>query len=189
MWREFYRHILVQWPELNRWKPFKPEIEDKLAWQYNAELFQAWCKGETGFAIVDAGMKELLETGFMHNRVRMVCASFLTKLLRQDWRLGAQFFMQHLIDGDFASNLGGWQWSASVGADAAPYFRIFNPLRQAERFDKAGVYCSNWVPELKGLSSLKQHDPMLSIPLGRPEPIIDYAAERKASLALYSSRG
>jgi deoxyribodipyrimidine photo-lyase len=189
IWREFYRHILVQWPELNRWEPFKPEIEDKLAWPYNEELFQAWFKGETGFAIIDAGMKELLETGFMHNRVRMVCASFLTKLLRQDWRLGARFFMQHLVDGDFASNLGGWQWSASVGADAAPYFRIFNPLRQAERFDKAGVYCSTWIPELKGLNSLKQHDPMYSVPLGLPSPIIDYANERKVSLALYSSRG
>lgn len=185
IWREFYRHILVQWPEMNRWQPFKPDVEEKLSWHYDDALFSAWCQGETGFAIVDAGMKQLLETGFMHNRLRMVCASFLTKLLRQDWRLGAQFFMQHLTDGDFSSNLGGWQWSASVGADAAPYFRIFNPLRQAERFDPKGEYVGHWLPELAGLNSTQQHDPLFSIPAGRPAPIIDYALERNMSIEAY----
>ena len=170
---------------MNRWQPFKPDIEEKLSWHYDEILFNAWCQGETGFAIVDAGMKQLLETGFMHNRLRMVCASFLTKLLRQDWRLGARFFMQHLIDGDFSSNLGGWQWSASVGADAAPYFRIFNPLRQAERFDPKGESVAEWLPELSGLNSTQQHDPLFSIPAGRPAPIIDYALERKLSIEAY----
>lgn len=187
IWREFYRHVLVQRPELNRWKPFKPEIEAKLKWQYNEALFNAWCKGETGFAIVDAGMKELLETGFMHNRLRMICASFLTKLLRQDWRLGARFFMQHLIDGDFASNMGGWQWSASVGVDAAPYFRIFNPRRQAERFDSNGDYIARWLPELRGMKAVQQHDPLFSCARGRPKPVIDYARERMISIEAYNN--
>ncbi|MGI1668991.1 MAG: deoxyribodipyrimidine photo-lyase [Neptuniibacter sp.] len=185
IWREFYRHLLVLFPELNRWQPFKPEIEEKIPWQNNSELFAAWCQGETGFAIVDAGMKQLLTTGWMHNRVRMVTASFLTKLLRQDWRAGAEFFMQHLIDGDFASNLGGWQWSASVGADAAPYFRIFNPMRQAERFDAAGDYVSYWLPELKGLTAVQQHDPLLSVARGRPAPLIDYRQARASSIEAF----
>ena len=188
IWREFYRHLLVLFPEMNRWEPFKPEVEEKLSWQYDESLFQAWCQGETGFAIVDAGMKELLETGWMHNRVRMITASFLTKLLRQDWRLGARFFMQHLIDGDFASNLGGWQWSASVGADAAPYFRIFNPMRQAERFDAKGKYVGQYVPSLQGLTSVQQHDPMFAASYSRPTPIIDYAYERQYSLDAYKAK-
>jgi deoxyribodipyrimidine photo-lyase len=186
IWREFYRHLLVLFPEMNQWKPFKPDVENRLNWQYDEVLFKAWCEGETGFAIVDAGMKQLLETGWMHNRVRMITASFLTKLLRQDWRLGARFFMRHLIDGDFASNLGGWQWSASVGADAAPYFRIFNPMRQAERFDKTGEYCAQWIPTLVGLNSIKQHDPLFASAFQRPSRVIDYAHERKQSLDKYT---
>lgn len=187
IWREFYRHLLVLFPDMNRWQPFKPEIEAKLSWQTDAALFDAWCRGETGFAVVDAGMKQLLETGWMHNRVRMITASFLTKLLRQDWRLGARFFMQHLIDGDFASNLGGWQWSASVGADAAPYFRIFNPMRQAERFDQQGDYVAQWIPALAELNSVQQHDPMFAQSYGRPLPVIDYAQARSTSIELYNA--
>jgi deoxyribodipyrimidine photo-lyase len=175
IWREFYRHLLVAFPQMNRWQPFKPEIETKISWQHDEKLFRAWSEGETGFAIVDAGMKQLLETGWMHNRVRMISASFLTKLLRQDWRLGARFFMQHLIDGDFASNLGGWQWSASVGADAAPYFRIFSPMRQTERFDPKGAYISRWLPD-----ELKSN---------RPAPVIDYAIERNRSIDEYKNSG
>lgn len=186
IWREFYRHLLVLFPELNRWRPFKPEIEERISWQNNSELFDAWCQGETGFAIVDAGIKQLLATGWMHNRVRMITASFLTKLLRQDWRAGAEFFMQHLVDGDFASNLGGWQWSASVGADAAPYFRIFNPMRQAERFDAAGDYVSYWLPDLKGLTAVEQHDPLISVARGRPAPIIDYREARATSIEVFN---
>ncbi|MEZ5529940.1 MAG: FAD-binding domain-containing protein [Porticoccaceae bacterium] len=185
IWREFYRHLMVHFPALNRWEPFRPEVEDRISWRDDDHLFAAWCQGETGYPIVDAGMKQLLATGWMHNRVRMITASFLTKLLRQDWRRGARFFMQNLIDGDFASNLGGWQWCASVGADAAPYFRIFNPMRQAERFDPKGEYVARWLPELAVLEGAKRHDPELAQRQGRPAPIIDYARARADSLASY----
>ena len=188
IWREFYRHLLVAFPHMNRLQPFKPEVEEKISWQYDEKLFRAWCEGETGFAIVDAGMKQLMETGWMHNRVRMISASFLTKLLRQDWRLGARFFMQHLIDGDFASNLGGWQWSASVGADAAPYFRIFSPARQTERFDSQGKYIMRWLPDLEGATELHQ-GALLSQGCRRPAPIIDYALERNRSIDEYKESG
>lgn len=187
VWREFYRHLMVLFPQLNRWEPFKPEVEKRIAWEDDACLFKAWREGETGYPIVDAGMKQLQKTGWMHNRVRMITASFLTKLLRQDWRKGAQFFMQHLIDGDFASNLGGWQWSASVGADAAPYFRIFNPTRQAERFDPRGDYIAHWLPELERLPRKQRLDPMSGHLVGRPAPIIDYKLARAKSLESYSN--
>lgn len=187
IWRDFYRHLMVLFPQLNRWEPFKPEVERRIDWQNDTRLFNAWCQGETGFPIVDAGMKQLQKTGWMHNRVRMIAASFLTKLLRQDWRKGAQFFMQHLIDGDFASNLGGWQWSASVGADAAPYFRIFNPTRQAERFDPCGDYIAHWIPELGKLSGKQRLDPMSGHLVGRPSPIIDYKLARAESLESYKN--
>lgn len=176
IWREFYRYLLYFNPELNRWKPYKPEVEGRIQWRHSTEDFSAWCRGETGFPLVDAGMRQLLETGWMHNRVRMVCASFLTKLLRIDWRDGARFFMQHLIDGDFASNIGGWQWCASVGADAAPYFRIFNPTAQAKRFDSAAIYIERWLGGTPISGSL------------RP-PIIEYSETRKQSLMLYQERG
>lgn len=189
IWREFYRHLLVDYPDMNRWMPFKPDIESRLQWDEREELFDAWCRGETGFALVDAGMKQLLETGWMHNRARMVTASFLCKLLRQDWRRGARFFMQHLIDGDFASNLGGWQWSASVGADAAPYFRIFNPMRQAERFDPKGEYAARWLPELASLAGVQRYDPLFSSGVGRPTPVIDYSFARQQSIDQYKQAG
>lgn len=185
IWREFYRHLLMHFPDMNRWQPFRPEVESRIRWLDDDRLFAAWCQGETGFPIVDAGMKQLLATGWMHNRLRMITASFLTKLLRQDWRKGACFFMNHLIDGDFASNLGGWQWSASVGADAAPYFRIFSPMRQAERFDPKGDYVAHWLPELKELKGMQRHDPAFAAKVGRPAPIIDYSKARAASLADY----
>ncbi|MCW8886125.1 MAG: deoxyribodipyrimidine photo-lyase [Motiliproteus sp.] len=187
IWREFYRHLLVHFPDLNRCKPFRPQVEERIQWRDDPDLFDAWCHGETGFAIVDAGMKQLRQTGWMHNRLRMVTASFLTKLLRQDWRKGEHFFMQNLIDGDFASNLGGWQWSASVGADAAPYFRIFNPQRQAERFDPSGDFVAYWLPELAAITGKKRHDADAGFSLGRPAPIIDYQIARQLSLALYNA--
>lgn len=173
IWREFYRHLLVDFPHLSMGQPFRPEVEKRIQWQNDPLLFEAWCKGETGFALVDAAMQQLLETGWMHNRLRMLTASFLTKLLRVDWRWGERFFMSHLIDGDFASNRGGWQWSASVGADAAPYFRIFNPHRQQQQFDAKGVFVQRWLPVSRQ-----------NIP-----PIIDYASARKASLAGYEAAG
>ncbi len=187
IWREFYRHLLVAFPEMNRWQPFKPEVEAKISWQYDEKLFRAWCDGETGFDIVDAGMKQLHETGWMHNRVRMISASFLTKLLRQDWRLGARFFMQHLIDGDFASNLGGWQWSASVGADAAPYFRIFSPMRQTDRFDPRAEYIARWLPSSDGIA--ESHQNSLFSQNTRPAPVIDYPVERNRSIDEYKNSG
>jgi len=185
IWREFYRHLLVFFPEMNRWQPFKPEVEEKISWQYDEALFRAWCDGETGFDIVDAGMTQLRETGWMHNRVRMITASFLTKLLRQDWRLGARFFMQHLIDGDFASNMGGWQWSASVGADAAPYFRIFNPHLQTKRFDSKGEYIAYWLPNQQA-DNVRDDGPLFAQSSDRPVPVIDYVVERKRSIDSYN---
>lgn len=187
IWRDFYRHLMVLFPQLNRWEPFKPEVESRISWQNDTHLFDAWCQGETGFPIVDAGMKQLQNTGWMHNRVRMITASFLTKLLRQDWRKGAKFFMQHLIDGDFASNVGGWQWSASVGADAAPYFRIFNPMRQTERFDPQAEYITHWLPELGQLPIKQRMDPAFGHLAGRPLPIIDYKLAREESLMSYKN--
>lgn len=188
VWREFYRHLLVAFPGLSRLEPFRPEVEAKISWQQNDAAFAAWCRGETGFPIVDAAMKQLLETGWMHNRLRMVVASFLTKLLRVDWRLGADFFMRHLIDADFASNLGGWQWSSSVGADAAPYFRIFNPQAQGEKFDPDGRFVAHWLPPLRAVDGGKaRHAPGAGAVLGRPAPIIDYKKARAASLDDYQN--
>ena len=189
IWRDFFRHLIAAFPDLSRWRPFRPEVEARIRWADDAQRWQAWCRGETGFALVDAGMRQLLATGWMHNRVRMIVASFLTKLLGVDWRLGARFFMRHLIDGDFASNLGGWQWCASVGADAAPYFRIFNPSAQGRRFDPEGDYLARWLPELAGLPPARRHDPAAATAAGRPAPIIDYRAARAASLAGYRAGG
>ncbi|SEG33818.1 deoxyribodipyrimidine photo-lyase type I [Marinobacterium lutimaris] len=188
IWREFYRHLLVAFPGLSRLEPFRPEVEEKISWLKNDAAFEAWCRGETGFPIVDAAMKQLLETGWMHNRLRMVVASFLTKLLRVDWRLGADFFMRHLIDADFASNLGGWQWSSSVGADAAPYFRIFNPQAQGEKFDAEGRFVARWLPQLESVKPGKSRQiPGAGAALGRPEPVIDYKKARAASLDDYQN--
>jgi deoxyribodipyrimidine photo-lyase len=189
IWREFYRHLLVAFTDLNRLAPFRPEVEARIQWQQRPECFAAWCRGETGFPIVDAAMRQLLATGWMHNRLRMVTASFLTKLLGVDWRLGAEFFMQQLIDGDFASNLGGWQWSASVGADAAPYFRIFSPLRQAQRFDPRDEFVCHWLPELSQLPARQRQDPVSSSAVRGLKPIIDYPQARAAALASYKASG
>ncbi|PSL12838.1 deoxyribodipyrimidine photo-lyase [Marinobacterium halophilum] len=187
VWREFYRHLLVSFPELSRLTPFRPETEARITWQDNDALFEAWKAGETGFPIVDAAMKQLLATGWMHNRLRMIVASFLTKLLRVDWRRGEAFFMSQLIDGDFASNLGGWQWSASVGADAAPYFRIFNPLLQSQKFDPNGEFLAEWLPELLHLEPKARHLPGAGQREGRPAPIIDYKQARQAALDDYAA--
>lgn len=188
IWREFYRHLLVAWPNMSRLEPFRPEVEQRISWQHHPVLFDAWCRGETGYPIVDAAMKQLLTTGWMHNRLRMVVASFLTKLLRVDWRLGADFFMAHLIDADFASNLGGWQWAASVGADAAPYFRIFNPQLQSEKFDPDGDFLLHWLPELTDVPRRQRHLPGAGQAMGRPAPIIDYKSARQSALDDYQQR-
>lgn len=145
IWRDFYQMIIHHFPEsVNR--SFKPEY-DKIPWENNEQHFNRWCEGKTGYPIVDAGMRELNQTGFMHNRVRMVVASFLTKHLLIDWRWGEAYFARKLLDFELASNVGGWQWAASSGVDAQPYFRIFNPYSQQERFDKDEIYIKKWVPE------------------------------------------
>jgi deoxyribodipyrimidine photo-lyase len=187
IWREFYRHLLDAYPHLSQSKDFKA-IKQAIPWDDNAKLFSAFCQGETGFPIVDAAIKQLLRTGWMHNRLRMIVAAFLTKLLLIDWRKGEAFFMQHLIDGDYASNNGGWQWSASTGADAAPYFRIFNPQRQSERFDPEGVFIKKFLPELSLLDKKNIHNPNSSQrkACDYPEPIIDYTFARQRALDIFS---
>ncbi len=158
IWREFYRHILMGFPRVCKSRPFKLET-DKLPWRKDHKQFEAWCAGRTGFPLVDAGMRQLVQTGWMHNRLRMVVAMFLSKDLFIDWRWGERFFMQHLVDGDFASNNGGWQWSASTGTDAAPYFRIFNPFSQSRKFDPKGEFIKRFVPELSSLANRAVHGP------------------------------
>ena len=158
IWRDFYRHLINAEPRLCKHQAFQQETE-RLPWSKNQSDFQRWCEGRTGIPIIDAAMRQLNQTGWMHNLLRMVCAMFLTKDLFIDWRWGEQFFMEKLIDGDFASNNGGWQWSASTGVDAAPYFRIFNPYRQSERFDPKGSFIRKYVPELAEISGKAIHCP------------------------------
>ncbi|MBN2560427.1 MAG: deoxyribodipyrimidine photo-lyase [Phycisphaerae bacterium] len=180
VWREFYRHVLIGFPRVCRGRPFKPET-DGLPWRDDEEQFAAWCAGRTGFPIVDAGMRQLAQTGWMHNRLRMIVAMFLTKDLFIDWRWGERYFMQHLVDGDFASNNGGWQWSASTGTDAAPYFRMFNPLSQGRRCDPDGSFIRRFVPELAGLPDSRVHrlDEQSLAATDYPPPIIDHERARK----------
>ncbi|MDH3583970.1 MAG: deoxyribodipyrimidine photo-lyase [Phycisphaerae bacterium] len=189
IWREFYRHVLVGFPRVSKHLPFKRDT-DRLPWSEDRDLFQAWCDGQTGYPIVDAAMRQLNATGWMHNRLRMVSAMFLTKDLLIDWRWGERYFMQHLVDGDLASNNGGWQWSASTGTDAVPYFRIFNPTSQSERFDKDGSFIRQWCPELAELDHKAVHDPSRLPPLvcsslDYPEPIVDHAKARQRTLAAF----
>lgn len=176
IWREFYRHFIFAYPELCMYKPFKAET-DALPWKNDSDLFDAWKQGQTGYPIVDAAMRQLNETGWMHNRLRMVVAMFFTKHLFLDWRLGEAYFMSQLVDGDFASNNGGWQWSASTGVDAAPYFRIFNPVRQSERFDESGAFIKRYVPELASLSPKEIHmpKPEKAKALGYPQAIVNHS--------------
>ena len=157
-WRDFYRQIMSCFPRLAWGEPFRTDTRF-IQWRRDTAHFEAWCAGRTGVPLVDAAMRQLLATGWMHNRLRMVVAMFLTKQLFIDWRWGESFFMRHLIDGDFAANNGGWQWSASTGTDAAPYFRVFNPVRQGERFDEQGEFIRAWVPELAHLSGKQIHQP------------------------------
>lgn len=163
VWREFYRHLLIGFPRISKGRAFKPATE-KLAWRSieNSKVqrdLQAWQTGQTGFPIIDAAMRQLLETGWMHNRLRMLVAMFLSKNLLIDWRVGEAFFMQHLIDGDLAANNGGWQWAASTGTDAVPYFRIFNPYTQSAKFDPQGEFIRHYLPELAHLNNKDIHQP------------------------------
>lgn len=189
-WRDFYKHVLVNWPYVCMSKPFKYEYSN-VEWDYNANLFKKWCEGRTGYPIVDAAMRQMNEMGWMHNRLRMIVASFLAKDLLLDWRLGERYFMEKLIDGDFASNSGGWGFSASVGVDPQPYFRIFNPLLQSEKFDPEGVFIRKWVPELRGVQGKAVHDPFgrkeghRVKKAGYPEPCVVHKDAREKALKRY----
>jgi len=183
-WREFYMQVLWHWPEVLEHE-FDPKWRG-LPWDYDDKKLQRWKDGLTGFPIVDAGMRELRATGFMHNRVRMITAMFLTKDLHLDWRLGEQYFMQQLTDGEIASNNGGWQWSAGTGADAAPYFRIQNPWAQTKSYDPEGKYIRRWVPELAQVPSPALLAPQ-SLPIAPdyPLPFVDHSKERQRTLAIF----
>jgi len=195
-WRDFFAHVLWHFPHVEH-GAFRREF-DALRWGGTDDEFAAWCEGRTGFPIVDAGMRELAATGLMHNRVRMIVASFLTKDLLIDWRRGERWFMTHLVDGDLANNNGGWQWAAGTGTDAAPYFRIFNPVSQGKRFDADGAYVRRWVPELRDVPPERLSEPWTmsaeqqaaaGCVIGRdyPEPIVDHAAERRRALERYGA--
>lgn len=187
LWREFYKHILVGYPQVAQHRAFRPHTE-ALPWRDAPEDLKAWQEGRTGFPIIDAAMQQLLHTGWMHNRLRMLVAMFLSKNLLIDWRLGERHFMRHLIDGDLAANNGGWQWSASTGTDSVPYFRIFNPQSQSERFDPEGNFIRHWLPQLNSLDSKKIHAPlMLADNLANTyhEPIVDLASSRRRALAAF----
>ena len=158
VWREFYKNIMFSFPKVSKGKPFQ-EYTNKIKWRFNEKEFEAWKNGKTGFPLIDAAMRQLKVEGWMHNRLRMVVAMFFTKNMLHDWRLGEAFFMQNLIDGDFSSNNGGWQWSSSTGTDAAPYFRIFNPLTQSKNFDTDGLFIKKYVDELKDIEKKDIHDP------------------------------
>jgi deoxyribodipyrimidine photo-lyase len=170
IWRDFYMNILWHFPHINEGLSFRKEY-DRIEWRNNEAEFEKWCKGKTGFPIVDAGMRELNATGFMHNRVRMITASFLVKDLLIDWRWGETYFAKKLLDFDFAANNGGWQWAAGSGCDAAPYFRIFNPDAQTQKFDGDRKYIRRWIPELTTYLY--------------PQPIVDHAKARERTLAAY----
>ena len=170
IWRDFYFNILANFPHVSDGHAFRKEY-DRMEWRNNEVEFEAWCKGQTGYPIVDAGMRELNTTGYMHNRVRMIVASFLVKHLLIDWRWGESYFAEKLMDFDFSANNGGWQWAAGCGCDAAPYFRVFNPTLQTQKFDKELTYIRNWVPEFQELSY--------------PQPIVNHEQARVRVLAAY----
>jgi len=188
VWREFYRHLLVLVPTLSMNLPFKPETA-ALPWSWDPVAFAAWCEGRTGYPIVDAAMRCLNATGWMHNRLRMIVASFLTKDLHIHWRLGEDYFMSQLIDGDLAANNGGWQWAAGTGADAAPYFRVFNPTTQGQRFDPQGDFIRTWVTELADIPAAYVHQPhdWLRLKGGRgyPAPMVDHALARVKAIEMF----
>ncbi|MDX1590078.1 MAG: FAD-binding domain-containing protein [Oleiphilaceae bacterium] len=186
-WRDFYVTILYHHPRVSRHRAYKTDT-DSLPWNPPGEHFRAWCEGRTGIPLVDAAMRQLNQTGWMHNRLRMVTAMFLSKNLFIDWREGERYFMENLLDGYLASNNGGWQWSASTGTDAAPYFRIFNPVTQSERFDPKGDFIRHYVPEIAHLQGKAIHDPQRTggVP-GYPAPIVDLKESRKEAIARFQT--
>ena len=188
-WREFYADVLFHQPR-TVWQNLQTKMDSIAVDTDDAaqERFAVFCRGETGYPIVDAGIRQMLTTGWMHNRVRMIVASFLVKDLHLPWQWGARFFMEHLVDGDIASNNHGWQWTAGTGTDAAPYFRVFNPTSQGEKFDPTGDYVRRFVPELAEVDTKHIHDPSglgLLAPPAYPAPMVDHAAERNEALLRY----
>lgn len=188
VWREFYQHILVGFPRVSMHQPFKRNTQ-YVKWLNDKVQFQAWCEGRTGFPLVDAAMKQLTTTGWMHNRLRMVAATFLTKHLLIDWRWGEAFFMEHLIDGELGANNGGWQWVASTGTDSAPYFRVFNPVTQSQRFDPEGEFIAQWLPELASLPAKQRHFPDAATRSAchYAAPIVDQKTARKRAIEAFKA--
>ena len=188
VWREFYRNIMFSFPKVGRNQPFQ-DFSKSLQWRFEEKELHAWKTGMTGFPIIDAAMRQLLHEGWMHNRLRMVVAMFFTKNMLHDWRLGEAYFMQNLIDGDFSSNNGGWQWSSSTGTDAAPYFRIFNPITQSTNFDKEGLFIKKYVPELKDLDKSVIHDPPKEHRkyCGYPDQILDLKTSRLRAIDAFKA--
>jgi deoxyribodipyrimidine photo-lyase len=196
IWRDFYFQILWHHPHVAK-SAFRPEY-DAIRWPNDEALFQAWCEARTGYPIIDAAMRQINQSGYMHNRLRMIAASFLTKDLLIDWRQGEKYFADNLNDFDLSANNGGWQWAASTGCDAQPYFRIFNPVTQSERFDPQGKFIRRYLPELENVPDKFIHAPWtlppqdqraLGVVVGRdyPAPIVDHAVQREKALALYKA--
>lgn len=194
IWRDFYIHILYHFPDARKYS-FRSDLLS-IQWLNDPDHFSAWCMGRTGYPVVDAGMRQLLHSSWMHNRARMITASFLVKDLLIDWRWGEKWFMQHLIDGDPAANNGGWQWTAGTGTDAAPYFRVFNPVLQGKKFDPHGAYIRSWVPELASLPDEFIHQPWLMTPMQQkefgciiavdyPERLVDHTEARIRMLKVF----
>jgi deoxyribodipyrimidine photo-lyase len=197
IWRDFYFQILYHNPQIAAGKAYKTEFEN-LPFPNNQALFKAWCEGKTGYPLIDAAMRQINQTGFMHNRLRMVAASFLVKDLLIDWRWGERYFAENLIDFDLSANNGGWQWAASTGCDAQPWFRIFNPMTQSEKFDATGKFIRKYVTELVNCSDQEIHAPWqvpllrqqsIGVVIGKdyPAPVIDHAAQRALALDLYKN--
>lgn len=197
IWRDFYFQILYHHPRIAHGHAFKADF-DALPFPNDKTLFQAWCEGKTGYPLVDAAMRQINQTGWMHNRLRMVAASFLVKDLLIDWRWGEHYFADKLIDFDLSANNGGWQWSASTGCDAQPWFRIFNPITQSEKFDADGKFIRRYIPELANCTNKEIHAPWLipanrqkelglSIGINYPQPVVDHATQRLLALALYKN--
>jgi len=185
IWREFYAHVVAAFPGVSRGENFR-RAYDRVRWRDDPDAYDAWRTGRTGYPLIDAAMRQLAQTGWMHNRLRMATAMFLTKHLLLDWRLGERHFMDLLVDGDFAANNGGWQWSASTGTDAAPYFRIFNPVAQAKKVDPQGDFVRRWVPELADVRGAAIFEPWKSDgALGYPAPIVDHAFARQRALEAF----
>ncbi|MFY2506789.1 deoxyribodipyrimidine photo-lyase [Vibrio pectenicida] len=187
IWREFYQHLIHFETKLSKGRCFL-NWGERLTWHNDSQWIEAWKMGQTGYPIVDAAMRQLNNTGWMHNRLRMIVASFLIKDLHIDWRIGESYFINNLIDGDFAANNGGWQWCASTGCDGQPYFRIFNPITQGERFDPSGTFIRCWLPELTDIPDTYIHKPWAWPDVRNvsyPDPIVDHKVEREVTLRLY----